>query len=112
MTSKKNIILLALAIIYCASYLGLRATHVIVHRTAYSTDSEGVARTFYHFVQSGDPTTDEQDSEAFIGDIALAFAFLPALTAERMYWYITIPLDSEWPYEITEEPPAKAEAGD
>jgi hypothetical protein len=85
-------------VIYLLGYLGLRESHYIVHRSIYYTDAEGVLRTSSHFVQTRAPGPEGPDLGTVLVQLGVAFIYLPPMVVERMYWLVTIPMDSEWPY--------------
>lgn len=98
MSKRAKVILAILAAVYLLGYLGLRESHVIVHRSSYYTDPEGVRRTSSHFVQAGGPYKEEPELSTVLVKLGVAFIYLPPIVAERMYWLITVPMDSVWPY--------------
>ncbi len=98
MTKKGKLILLAFVIIYSLGYVGLRASHFIVHRSTYYTDEQGVMRTLAHFVETGDFGPLSQNRGFLVFQLGVVFFYLPPTLSERLYWYGSVPLGSEWPY--------------
>lgn len=98
MTKRGKLILLACAVVYALGYVGLRETHFILHRSTYYTDEQGVARTLAHFVETGDFGPLSKQRGFLVFQLGVVFFYLPPTLSERLYWYLAVPLGSEWPY--------------
>jgi hypothetical protein len=103
MTKRAKSILAILTVVYLLGYLGLRESHVIIHRSSYYTDPEGVMRTSSHFVQTSGSEEAEPSLGTVLAQLGIAFVYLPPIVAERMYWLLAVPMDSEWPYTLAPE---------
>lgn len=93
----KNIILVII-ILYILGYLLVRETHLIVHRSGYYSDSQGLLRTATHFVVTGDFGTPTLNLKFSLMQNIFSFIYIPIKFIEKLYWNIVVPIDSPWPY--------------
>ena len=84
--------------LYCFGYLIARYTHLIVHRSGYSTNLQGITLTASHGIAAGDFGVPMLSLGFSYFQPVLSYIYLPIRYIERIYWLITNPIGSEWPY--------------
>lgn len=92
-----KIALLVALTIYLLGYVEIRCNDTFVHATGYKSEV-GTSKNIYQLiVRRGDFVGSLQPFAAGIGQVAV-WVYAPLQNIELLYWHVSEPVGSEWPY--------------
>ena len=96
---KNRILIVAIFLtLYSTGYFIARYSHIIVHRSGYSTSQQGMILTASHEVAAGDFGVPMLNLGFSYFQIIISYIYFPVRYVEKLYWYIANPVGSEWLY--------------
>lgn len=92
------VVIAIFAVIYLWSYSEVRRSHLLVHTSSFSANSDGIKLTYSHGVCPTDAIRLLQPRLSYTVFFA-QLIYSPLMLGEVIYWYIVEPRDSIWQYK-------------
>ena len=101
--NRRKFIQLVLCLVYVAGYIGARNTHMIIHRSGFSTDrATGEIETRTHYVTNGDIGIPMFNPTGSLLIVITGWVYFPMRALEQFAWYLIVPEGSAWPYTLVQ----------